>query len=370
MATILLILGIVLFVLLVVVHEWGHFIAARWFEVDVEEFGIGFPPRAKIVSKKNGTVYTLNWLPLGGFVRLKGEHDSDSTPGSFGAARLWQKVIILISGVTMNLIVAFLLFSLLAIVGIPRLVDNQFTVRRDTQVIKNDVLIGYIEPNSPAAQAGFKLDDRVVSINYQTVYNPTEIHQLTKSNAGQLIPITVERQGKVQIISARLRREAEVSSSQKTDNPKGYLGVVPTEYVLQRSTWSAPLVAAGLIKQFTVLTLRGIGSALANLFRGKTTAASSQVGGVISIFVLLKNGSLLGYQFILMVVAVISLTLAIINCLPFPALDGGRLFVTLLFRLFRYPLKKRTEERIHATGFVLLMVLFVLVTIVDVKRNF
>ena len=118
------------------------------------------------------------------------------------------------------------------------------------------------------------------------------------------------------------------------------------------------------------MTLKGLGTALSSLFRGDTAKASSQVAGPVGIFVLLSDGSSLGYQFVLMIIAIISLTLAIMNALPIPALDGGRLFVTLLFRAIRKPLKENTENLIHGTGFAALMLLFVLITVVDVKRFF
>ena len=169
-------------------------------------------------------------------------------------------------------------------------------------------------------------------------------------------------------MTVELRGAKEVEDSQKTDNPKGYLGISPTEYTLRRSTWSAPVVALGLMWQFTVATLAGLWHAISALFVGHTAEASAQVSGPVGIFVILKNGSLLGYQFILMIIAVISLTLAIMNALPIPALDGGRLFVTWLYKLLHKPLTQRAEEWIHGTGFALLMVLFVLITIVDIKR--
>src|SRR3989344_7592742 len=169
MSILLLIVGLLLFIGLVVVHEWGHFIMARRAGVDVEEFAIGFPPRAKILGKKKGTIYTLNWLPLGGFVKLKGEHDADTAPGSFGAARLKDKIKIMVAGVTMNLVVAFLLLTSLAWLGIPKLIDNQFTVVSDTKTIKSSVFVGYVEPNSPAAKAV-----RVIGGDFANQRNPSD----------------------------------------------------------------------------------------------------------------------------------------------------------------------------------------------------
>lgn len=370
----LLIIGLILFVGLVVVHEFGHFIMARRGGVEVEEFGVGFPPRAKVLVKKHGTVYSLNWLPLGGFVKLKGENDSDTARGSYGAAPLHTKVKIMLAGVLMNLVMAFLLLTLVALVGMPRLVENQYTVQRDTRTIRNDVLIGFVEEGSPAAAAGLEVRDKLVKIehtNYSAeVTTAAELPDITEKLAGQTVTIIYERDGETQTAEAVLRTSEEVVKSQDAGESKGFLGISPTEYTLRRSTWSAPIVAAGFIKQVTELTFKGLGTAIANLFMGETGKASEQVAGPVGIFVLLRDGSLLGVEFILMIVAIISLTLAIMNALPIPALDGGRLFVTLLFRTVRRPLTKKTEDMIHGTGFAALMLLFVLITIVDVKRFF
>jgi regulator of sigma E protease len=388
MSVLLLIVGLLLFVSLVVVHEFGHYIAARRNGVEVEEFGIGFPPRAWTRKLKNGVLLSLNWLPLGGFVRLKGEHDADRSPGSYGAASLWGKTKIMLAGVGMNLLTAWLLLTLLAVLGIPRLVENQFSIKRDAHVVKQEVLVGYVEPGSPAEKIGLQPRDRILRISdpdsrelavcqqsqftkcpiRDVLHTANELPNETKKYAGQTTILLFARNGTEQTVRVTLRSKAEVEASLKTDNPKGYLGIIPTEFIIQRYTWSAPLEAAGIIAQFAKLTFLGIGHALGGLFSGNTAQATEQVSGPVGIVVLLKDGSLLGYQFVLMIIAVISLTLAIMNVLPIPALDGGRLFVTLLFRAIKKPLTKRKEEWIHGTGFALLMLLFVLITIVDVHR--
>ena len=375
MSILLLILGLILFVGLVVVHEWGHFIMARRGGVDVEEFGIGFPPKAKTITRKNGTEYTLNWLPLGGFVRLKGEHDADKSKGSYGAAPLRTKIKIMVAGVVMNLVVAYLMLILLALIGVPKLVDNQFTVKSNETVTRQELFVGYIESNSPAQKAGLKAHDVLLSVkgadgSIRNVSTAESFPSITKQYAGQSVDVTYNREDKTATTNVQLRSTNEVESSKKTSEPKGYLGISPAEYGTVRYTWSAPVVAGGLIKQFTELTFKGLGSAVGNLFKGDTKKASEQVSGPVGIFVILKQGADFGIQFILMVIAIISLTLAIMNILPIPALDGGRLFVTLLFRTIKKPLTERTEDRIHGTGFAALMVLFVLITIVDVKRFF
>lgn len=373
MNILLLVLGILLFIGLVVVHEWGHFIMARRNGVEVEEFGIGFPPRAwlkRIKSKKGDYDFTLNWLPLGGFVKLKGENDSDEEPGSFGAASLSAKIKIMVAGVFMNLVTAFVLLTIVAFVGIPKLLENQFTVASDTKIIKQQLFVGYVEDDSPAQRAGLEVRDQLLAVGDTTVDNPESFPEVTKQHAGQTVDITYLRDDTQRTTSATLRSTEEVEASKNTDEPKGHLGVAPSTYVLQRSTWSAPIVAGGLIKQFTTETLKGLGRALASAFQGEGKKASEQVAGPVGIFVILKDGSLLGYEFVLLIIAVISLTLAIMNVLPIPALDGGRLFVTLVFRALGKPLTKNVEDAIHGTGFMLLMALFVLITVVDVRRFF
>src|SRR4051812_12803991 len=144
----LLIIGLLLFIGLVVVHEYGHFIVARRNGVEVEEFGIFFPPRLYKRKTRAGWIFSVNALPLGGFVKLKGEHDSDTEPGSFGAASLWVKSKIMAAGVFMNLITALALLTILALVGMPKLIPNQYTVKSDTKVIADPVVVDKVEAGS------------------------------------------------------------------------------------------------------------------------------------------------------------------------------------------------------------------------------
>ena len=384
MGIFLLIIGLVLFIGLVVVHELGHFWAARRGGVEVEEFGIFFPPRLFKKRMKGGYDFTINLLPLGGFVKLKGEHDSDTEPGSYGAARTRTKVKIMLAGVVVNFVTALVLFTLLALVGMPRLIDNQFTVKSDTKVVKSEVLVSYVEPDSPAAKAGLQQRDQLVQVGGKAVTTSESLPGLTKQFAGEPTAIKYVRAGKTQTVTTMLRTDEVVTASKKTSSPKGYLGIEPAEFALQRSTWSAPVVAVGLSAQLAALTyqglwhaVQGLGGIVAGFFTANhaarenaQTAASSQVSGPVGIFVVLKAGSVLGYQFMLLIIAVISLTLAIMNVLPIPALDGGRLFVTVISRLFKKRISPKTEEAIYGTGFAALMFLIILITVVDVKRFF
>ncbi|HVI60778.1 MAG TPA: M50 family metallopeptidase, partial [Candidatus Saccharimonadales bacterium] len=367
----------------------GHFIAARRNGVEVEEFGIFFPPRLYKRKTKAGWVFSFNAIPLGGFVKLKGEHDADTEPGSFGAATTWVKTKIMAAGVVMNLLAALLLFTVLALVGMPKLVDNQFTVASNTQLVNRQIIVSYVEPGSPAAQAGLQPEDQLNDIGLPG-YSPVGITSaerlpaLTKSFAGKTADIYYTRDGQQRKARVNLLNESAVEASQKTSNPKGYLGIAPAEFTLQRSTWSAPVVAVGFSAQVTALTFQGLGHALgglgsliAGIVTGNhearqhgQTAASSQVAGPVGIFVILKNGSLLGFQFMLMIIAIISLTLAIMNILPIPALDGGRLWTTLLTRGMKRPLTARQEEALNATGFLILLALIIAITAVDIQRFF
>ena len=397
MSTLLLIIGLILFLGLVVVHEFGHFIMARRGGVVVEEFGIGFPPRLFKKRTKKGWLFTINLLPLGGFVKLKGEHDIDTEPGSFGAASIATKTKIMAAGVTMNLIVSFLILTILALVGMPQLVNNQFVIKSDSiyvQRMKTSIEAASVESNSPASSAGIKINDVIVALgtppHLMSVNSVNALPSLTHQFAGQTIEVEYKTKINSPLVykTVTLRTKTQVQVAQAEGKQIGYLGVsvFPNQsgVTIIRSTWSAPLVAAGLVKQFTVLTFEGLGKAIAGLAgiiagavtfntharQAAQTEAASQVVGPVGIFFVFKYGSLLGYQFVLMIVAILSLALAIMNILPIPALDGGRLWLILISRAIKKPLNPHKEELINAVGFAFLMLLVVLITVTDVKRFF
>lgn len=379
MGIIFFVLGLLLFIGLILVHEWGHFIMARRNGVEVEEFGLGFPPRAKILKKHNGTIYSLNWLPLGGFVKLKGEHDIDTEPGTFGAASTLAKTKIMLAGVVMNLATAIILMTLVALIGMPKLIDGQFSVASDAKVTQTPenvgvIKIGEVIKDSPAERAGLQTDDELISLGGTTIDDIETVGDSTADNAGKTVEVVVAR------------GDQQLSQQVMLNQTSPYLGVgtysAQTGLEIRRSTWSAPIVAVGVTWDFTVATMKGLGTALsglgstiAGLVTGNETArqagqteASSQVAGPVGIFAVLYEISKQGIGLVLFIIALISLTLAIMNGLPIPALDGGRLFVMLLFRAIKRPLKPEVEERIHGTGFAVLMGLFILITIVDVRR--
>lgn len=384
----LLAVGLILFLLLIITHEMGHFLVAKRNGVKPEEFGIFFPPKLWGKKMKGGWEFTINALPLGGFVKLKGEHDSDTEKGTFGAASDTAKAKIMLAGVAVNFVTAFVLFTLLSLFGMPQIVDNQFSVPSDTKVSRQAVYVGQVEENSPASQAGLRERDELISIASQgktVTVAGKKLQDLTKDFAGQKTTVEYKRGGDVQTTAVQFRTSQTVEASKNTDHPVGYLGIVPQEITLTRSTWSAPIMALGLSGQFTQLTLNGLWHALQGLggiiaggVTGNTTArqhaqteASSQVSGPLGIFFVLKGGSSLGILFMLFIIAIIALTLAIMNILPIPALDGGRLYMMLASRLTKEKrLTAQMEEKIVMASFLLLLGLIVLITLVDVKRFF
>jgi regulator of sigma E protease len=356
----LIFLGLVLFVLLVVVHEFGHMIMAKKSGVEVEEFGVGFPPRAKLLTKKDDTEYTLNWLPLGGFVKLKGEHDSATGKGTFGAASFWNKTKIILAGVFMNWIAAIVIFTIIALIGMPQLIENQFQVKSDAKVSKQEVLAGFVEEGSPADSIGLKQGDRIVQLNDHHIASSTDLRTTTKKYAGESVNVRFVQGG----------QELNKNVTLRNDETKGNFGVAPADNTLVRSTWSAPIVGVGTTAQFTAETFKGLFNAVANIFQGNASKAGEAVTGPVGIVVVLKDLSNQGLVFVLFLIGVISVSLAVMNTLPIPALDGGRLFVMALFKLIKKPLTKELEEKIHGTGMAALLILAVLITVLDVKRFF
>ncbi|MDN5274173.1 MAG: rane protein of unknown function [Candidatus Saccharibacteria bacterium] len=374
------ILGLLILVFLVVVHELGHAIVARRNGVVVEEFGVGFPPRVAGKKLKNGVLLTLNWLPLGGFVKLQGEHDAADKKGDYGAASFWQKTRILLAGVAINWLVAAALLSILAWTGLPKILSNQFSIASDTTVIKKPVEITTVAKNSPAEQAGLKAGDQIVRFAGEPVLTAEAFSSQTKNQKGKKVEIIYSRSGMEQTTTATLRADNK--------DMQGYLGVGSGQREQIKASWSAPLVGIVTTGQFTLVTLQGLGDLVVNLVTGivmqfspnqvtrseaqqnLATVGSSVAGPIGILGTIFPAAEQAGLTQLVFLTAIISLTLAVMNVLPIPALDGGRWFVMAAYRLLKRPLTKEREEKIQGTGFLILMALVVVVTVADVGKLF
>lgn len=358
----MLMFGLFLFVLLVVVHEYGHFLVAKRNGVEVEEFGIGFPP--KIFGKTLGkgifrSYYTVNLLPIGGFVKLKGESSADKRKGSFGAAPLRSKAKILLAGVAVNAVFAWLLLSIVAAIRMPVLLPNQFTVPIDTHLTTGDLTVGLVSENSPASRAGVKPGDEIISLNDSSIASPEQLSEVAKNHAGEEVILVIKSGGNVKNLPMKL---------DPLDGDKPVIGIAGFQPEYRRSTWSAPIVGVGLSAQLTFETIKAIGSALFELGTGDTKEASKNLTGPVGIFAIFNSVN--DVVQMLFLAGIISLSLAIMNALPIPALDGGRLALYLGYRLFKKPVNPKVEEVTHTVGFMLLILLAVLISIVDVNRFF
>lgn len=377
------ILGVIILTILVVIHELGHALVAKRYGVVVEEFGVGFPPRAwgKKVAKSilgKQVLYSINWLPLGGFVKLQGEHDSAHGKGDYGAATFWQKTQILLAGVAMNWLTAAVLLSILAAVGMPKILANQFTIPGDTVVSQQPVQLVAVTPGLPAAQAGLQQGDKILRVDGAPLASASDLATIAADSKGKSVKVIYLRNG--------VEHETTVVLRASNDDRKGYLGASPAQQELLRSSWSAPLVGIGTTVQMSWMTLQGLGGMVGDSISGvtmkvfgnstqradankKLAGLGDNVAGPVGIFaVIFPAAEKAGPTHVLMLAAIISLTLAIMNILPIPALDGGRWFVTALFRLMKKPLSKELEEKIHGTGFMVLMALVIVITIADIGK--
>lgn len=404
------IVGLLILMLLVTGHEFGHFIAARRNGVEVEEFGIGFPPRAIAWRKVNGKwrrlkksewkkmpgkglVLSLNWLPIGGFCQMKGESDADTEKGSFGASSFWAKTKILFAGVAMNWLMAFVILTVLALFGMPHFLENQFEMEGDTKtVVVTPVTIGEVKAGSPASKAHLMEGDVVLQMRSlgcedesceasdgERVFIdvPQDLLDFDAKYAGQTVYMTYDRNGETGMV------ELELNGS----DAEYILGAGISGNAIYRSTWSAPIVGFMTTMQITGETFKGVGQLLWNLVTGvvrqlnffdqsaresgaeAVKQAGDSVSGPVGIIgVLFPNMLSTGFGNLMFLTALISISLACMNVLPIPALDGGRWLLILIYRLRKKKLTKEVEEKIVGRAFMTLLIIVAVVTVIDILR--
>lgn len=358
---------IVVIVALIVVHEFGHFVAAKWSGMRVDEFGLGYPPRAMLLGKIGETEYSLNWLPFGGFVKIYGEDaslDKLGTPNSFSSKTRLAQAIVLIAGVTMNLIFAYVLITAALVAGTPRaLTSDEVASAQSASLIVAGVL-----PGSPAAGAGLATGDIIVAAEdghfaFSGV-DPAAFTTFIAEGKGQAtVALTVRHAtGKEETLFAH--PQLGVISA---DPLRAALGVeVATIGIVPLSFWAAVQEGAALTWASTVLTAKGLWHFFYSIFT--FTADLSQVAGPVGIAGVVGTASMQGFGNLFSIMAIISINLALINLIPIPALDGGRLLFVTIESVIRRPIKPAVAQAMNAIGFIFLILLMVIVTAHDIFK--
>ncbi len=356
---------IVIFSILILVHEWGHFAAARRAGIHVEEFGIGLPPRAKAIYKdKKGTVYSLNWIPFGGYVRLRGEDSSDPAAlhdkQSFAGKSLPARMAVVVAGVFMNFVLAWVLVTVGFTLGMrPFLItDQDYKVAMERGLIQTRevLMVHEVSPDSPAAKAGLQANDIISQLNGQPA--PDSDHFGKSLKPGKANPLVVVHDGKEQKLEV-------------TPNADGKIGVaISTEQFVERVKearypfYIASIKAAEEVARLSLLTVKMLGKVVTTLVSQRTIpeGVAGPVGIAKMTHTFVQQGAMAVMQFM----ALISISLGVLNIMPFPALDGGRL-IFLVFELFirRRPSPK-LEGIVHGVGFGLLILLIFVVTWNDI----
>ncbi|OGH92748.1 MAG: hypothetical protein A2534_01310 [Candidatus Magasanikbacteria bacterium RIFOXYD2_FULL_39_9] len=370
-----LLIFIAVLAVLVISHEWGHFMVARKSGMKVYEFGFGFPPRlfgiqltkdangnkkwkfawrGKDDDLTQGTVYSFNLIPLGGFVRIKGEDGQESGPDSFAAQKDWKKAATLLAGVGMNIILAFVLLSIGFMAGAPQAVDN---LPPGTKVEDRRLEIMEVMEGKPASVGGLQSGDIIMALD--ALQDPTvqAMQEYVDAHKDQDIKVTVKRGDQT--------LEKNIHPFVYPDTGKGGLGVSLVEVGLVRYSWYKSIYYGGIM---TGLYLKEIlfsfGYLISGLFAGAPVGES--LSGPVGIAVMTGKVARLGFNYLLNFIALLSLNLAIINVLPIPALDGGRFLFLLIGKLKGKAVEQKYEQVAHGIGFLVLISLVVLITIKDI----
>jgi regulator of sigma E protease len=357
----------------VIVHELGHFFAARLAGMRILEFGIGFPPRAKVIRDRGETVYTLNWLPIGGFVKLEGEEDDSADPRSFARKPLLVQILVLVAGVAMNIALAFAIFTSITLTGDPAI----------------GVYVPYVDPGSPAEVAGIVPGDVIEQVDGRAfgAFGQVTILDDLRAKAGQTVALRVRHANDTTTdVTAKLRTATDIAAG------KGALGIgraavvdpatgdvtVPGIPVELRTTPDRIRYSVGdavskgwdRTVSATRLIISGVGQIVSDLI-SNPSAPPPNISGPVGIASEVGNVFwTLGPIITLYFAGILSANLAVVNILPLPPLDGGRILVIVLKRLLGGRLSLRAERLTYIVGFALLFAFLIWVTAFDVMRQF
>lgn len=354
-----LIVFILMLSVLILIHELGHFLSARFFKMRVEEFGIGLPPRAVKLFMRKGTLFSLNWLPLGGFVKLYGEDMENpqqaSSPEAFFNKPMWQRSVVLLSGVTMNFILGVVVFAVVySYLGIPTKTDK--------------VIVIEVSKDSPAEMAGIVADSQVIKIvfeNKEVKFDGIDgfIKQIDSLKGKEAELVLKNKNGE----------EKTVKIVPRVSPPEGQgsLGVTLSSIEMKKFPWwQTPFrgIKVGLEEAWGwgKEIAKNLGVILYNLVTGK--GLPKDVAGPVGIYQVSKEVYKVGWVAVLQFMGILSINLAILNVMPFPALDGGRIVFLGVEKLIGKRRKNKIEGYVNTFGMIFLLGLMVLVTVKDVIK--
>lgn len=332
---------------IIIVHELGHFWTARRFGIKVEEFGLGFPPRAVTLFERNGTIYSLNWIPVGGFVRPAGE-DDPTVPGGLSSASKVARFSVLAAGSVANFILAFLILWVAFLVGPPAYDESR-------------VAVATVLRDGAAAAAGFQPDDIFVSVDSAPVVSTDELIQAIRSRAWQPVSVVVERAG--QLVTLVVTPQLSDPNNPQTGSIGVTLENPPTGERLSLSPAEAAVESASTMYQVVALTIQ----APAMLIRGQLTPQEARPIGVVGMSQLIGFQAQSGDWFgLLFFAGLISVGLGFTNLLPLPALDGGRILFVLVEAIRGRRVEPEREGMVHLVGMLLLLGLMALLIVQDI----
>ncbi len=349
-------LFIVILSLLVLVHEAGHFFTALWTGMKVEEFGIGFPPRLFSWKRRN-IRYSINWIPIGGFVKIKGETGEDrNDPEAFVSKAAWKRLLVLSAGVIMNAVLAVVLLTAGFIAGSPQVIDETTSPQAVVQNVS--VQVYTVLDSSPAKNAGLAVGDQIVSIDDNLVSDESQAQTYIQEHENAMMRFSVKRGDTYYTYDLTPTVLAEVEGHKAIGIGMVRVGTVSYPWYL------APVKGV----EATVAIGSQMIGALVDLVRGLIVEhhVSVDLSGPVGIAMLTGQVAQLGFSHVVQFAALLSINLAIINFIPFPALDGGRALFVLIEKVRGKPVSAKAETITHNIGFGLLMILILVVTYRDV----
>lgn len=360
-----LIIFLIILSVLVIVHEAGHFFVAKFFGIRVDEFGLGYPPKAKKLFTWRGTDFTLNWLPFGGFVKIFGENPTvedeeesltDVPPGAkFTAKNRGIQAAVLVAGVTANFVFASLLMSLGFMIGLPAPLGVSLPVE-DPKTVITTVL-----PDSPAEIAGIRSGDIILSLKEgerTSELNPEAVAQFISDSKD---PLTLEIKRAEKIINIEVTPKEGIVAGKKG------IGVAMDNVGIVKLPFLSALYHGFLTTiDLTIMTAEALAIFISQAFAGN--ADLSQVTGPVGLVGIVGDVKTLGLVYIISFTALISINLSIINLIPFPALDGGRLLFVAIESIIRRPIPPRIFNVLNTVGFGILILLMIVVTFRDVTN--